>query len=97
MSNKVTFEPTKFENVRTGHTTLGYRAYDDEGQAYDNTFDSIPDSDMEFLGLVNLTDNKEVRTMIDFIIEHEKGCEIGGTWYDWEDIKDVIGDDQKCF
>lgn len=64
--NRVTIEPTKFVNVRTGHATFGVRVYDDEGQSYDNTWDSIPEDDLEVLKLVLASDNQTI-TMMDFV------------------------------
>ena len=90
MGNQVNFEPTKFENVRSGDTSMGFRAYDDYGQTYGNTFESIPDDDLEFLQMVKDSDDENVSGILDYLEENEEGCMIGGTWYDWEEIKDVI-------
>ena len=90
MSNTVTLTPTKFENLRSGCTSFGYRAYDDDGQAYDNTVESIPNDDIEFLAMVAETDNKEVRAMLDFVINEKKGIEIDGMFYGWDKIKTTL-------
>ncbi|TXI89801.1 MAG: hypothetical protein E6Q36_02735 [Chryseobacterium sp.] len=52
MSNMLSIIPTKFENVRSGATTYGVRVYDSYESAYDNTWDSIPDDDVELYWLV---------------------------------------------
>ncbi len=88
--NKVTLEPTKFENVRTGQITFGWRAYDDRGQCYNNTMESIPDDDLELLKEAISDDNEEFQSMIHFIFEHETGIYIGGNWYSHDEIKDII-------
>lgn len=88
--NRVTIEPTKFVNVRTGHATFGVRVYDDEGQSYDNTWDSIPEDDLEVLKLVLASDNQTISAMMDFVQEHERGITIGGTEYSWGKIKHLF-------
>jgi hypothetical protein len=90
MSNKVTIEPTKFVNIRSGSETVGFRMYDDYAQVYNNTWDSIPDDDMDLLKLVVTDDSVEVRDMLLFIKENEKGICIGDEFYDWEQIKKYL-------
>jgi hypothetical protein len=93
MSNRVTITSTKFVNIKEGSDTLGFRMYDDEGQQYDNTWESIPDNDLDVLAKVkDESDNKEVVAMLDFIQEVESGISIDGTWYDWDEIKHLFGD-----
>ncbi len=90
MSNKITIEPTKFENVRTGVITYGYRAYDNYDQAYGNTFDSIPDDDLDFLSQVNENADQNTSEMLCFVKENQCGLFIGSEWYDYEDIKETL-------
>ena len=90
MSNRMYIEPTEFINTRSGEKTYGVRVYDDYAAAYDNTWDSIPASDIEVLKMVLKMDGKEIQEMFENVQENEKGISIGGTWYDWEDIKDII-------
>lgn len=87
MSNQVTIEPCEFTNVRSGHVTKGFRMYDDHAQAYDNTWDSIPDDDMDVLDKVCESDNVEIKDMLLFIRENQKGINIGGEFYNYEAIK----------
>lgn len=94
MSNRVTITSTKFVNTKEGHDTLGFRMYDDEGQAYDNTWDAIPDNDLDVLAKIkDESYNKEVVAMLDFIQENENGISIDGTWYDWDEIKHLFKED----
>lgn len=88
MSNRVSIVPTEFVNVRSGNKTFGVRVYDDEGQSYDNTWESIPDDDLDVIEKVLQSDDMNIRGIMDFVRENEKGVEIDGTWYDWDEIKD---------
>ena len=91
MSNRASITTTKFTNIKSGESTLGFRAYDDYEQMYDNTWDEMPDGDMDVLAKVlKESDCKEMTGIIDFIVENKKGIEINGTWYDWEDIKETV-------
>jgi hypothetical protein len=90
MSNRANIEPTEFKNVRTGEKTYGVRVYDDYDQMYDNTWDSIPDNDMDVLREVLKSDARDLQGILEFIMENEKGICIGGNWYDWDEIKDLF-------
>jgi hypothetical protein len=83
MSNRASIQPTKFENVRSGHVTLGVRVHDDYGQSYDNTWDSIPDDDLDVLQKVLDSEDEVIKS----ILTPDKGIYIGDIWYDWEQIK----------
>ena len=94
MSN-ITIQPTKFVNVRTGENTLGVRVYDDYGQSYDNTWESIPDDDHEILKIIIKSDDKVVRGMMEFLQEDQKSIDIGGAYYSWDEIKYLFLDDEE--
>ena len=87
MNNRVTIEPTEFVNVRDGTKTYGVRVYDDFGQMYDNTWESIPKDDMKVLQKVLKSDGNEFVETMEFIKENEKDICIGGEYYKWEEIK----------
>lgn len=90
MSNRVTIEPTEFTNIRSGEKTYGVRVYDDYDQSYDNTWDIIPVHDMDILRkVIRIHDNK-IDSMLDFVEDNHNGIYIGGSWYEWDDIKDVL-------
>lgn len=90
MSNRLTIEPTEFVNVRSGEKTLGVRIYDDYDQAYINTWDDIPDDDMEILKRVIDIGANDIDPMLEHVQGNEKGIYIGGNWYDWDEIKDCF-------
>lgn len=90
MSNQVHIEPTRFENVRSGLVTYGFRAYDGYAQTYNNTWDSIPDDDMEVLKLALKDADDVLSDMLDFCREHERGLHVGDSYLDWDEIKHLL-------
>jgi len=93
MSNRLTIEPTEFLNVRSGTKTAGVRVYDDYDQAYLNTWDEIPDDDMEVLKRVIEFGASDIEDMFDHVRVNKKGVYVGGNWYEWDEIKDLFIDD----
>ena len=87
MSNQVNIQTTIFQNHPNGGQTKGFRIYDGYGQAYDNTWDSIPDDDLEILAQVLESDDQTVVEMLDFLMEHDKGICINNEHYAWDRIK----------
>ncbi len=90
MANLVRVEPTEFRNLRSETSTLGVRVYDDYDQAYDNTWEKIPEDDLDILRVLRESDDKAIVAMLDHIEEHKTGVEIGGTFYDWDEIKHIF-------
>lgn len=91
MSNRVTIEPTTFINERSGVITHGFRAHDDYGSTYNNTFDKIVADDLAFLAdVMKCKYDNVLDTMIDYLVENQRGIEVGGTWYDWEQIESIV-------
>jgi len=90
MSNIVTIEPTEFIDVRSGNKSYGYRIYDAYGCHYDNSLESIPDDDLELLGLVSQSEDNGILDILDFMSEHKKGVMIGDIWYDYSQIEHLI-------
>jgi hypothetical protein len=88
MSNRISIDPTEFVNIRSGSKTFGVRVYDDYGCAYDNTWESIPDDDMDIIEKVLECENEVIRDMMNFVKEEEKGIDIDGTYYEWDEIKE---------
>lgn len=88
--NRVTIEPTKFVNVRSGEESLGYRMYDNYGSHYDNTLESIPDDDLELLKIVVTNNDDIIQDLLDYVVETESGIEIGGVCYNYSEIKHII-------
>ena len=91
MSNRVNLVSTKFVNVKENCETFGFRMYDDNVQTYDNTWDFIPDDDLDVLTKVILNSNTDlVEEMLDYIHSNEIGISIDGEWYDWEQIEHLF-------
>ena len=90
MPSLISIEPTEFVNVRSGQKTFGFRIYDDYSQLYDNTWEDIPSDDLDVLERVVNSDSSEIKTMIDFVKEHETRIEIGGNYYEFDEIKDIL-------
>lgn len=100
MSNQVTIQPTKFEDVRTGDVTYGFRAYDDYGQSYGNTMDSISDDDLEFLREVcekyySVLGDQYLVSLLDSVVEMEKGLYIGDTYYEYAQIGAILDNSEE--
>ena len=98
MSNEVTIQATQFVNMRgaekTG-STFGFRIYDDYDSVYSNLmmegeFLDISSEDLAFLKYVVDNASDKIEYMLDSVVENEKGMEINGTWYDWNEIKDIL-------
>lgn len=90
MSNRINFIPTQFINMRTGSVSFGFRAYDDYGQTYDNTWELIPDDDMEFLKLVVDSNDETVGSMFEFAAENQQGVYVGEAFYEWDEYKHLL-------
>jgi len=89
--NMIHIEPTKFTYIKSGIESFGVIIFDNNKAVYDNTWPSIPESDMEVLreasgncltqGQVDIFDNME---------QNELDCYIGENLYSWEKIKDIV-------
>lgn len=96
MSNRsrIVIEPTKFIGTKSGYESYGIRVHDLMKQAYDNSWDEIPDDDMEILKKTMDSRNSEIVSMFD--LPPLDGVEISGNWYSWDQIKDLWNSwDQK--
>lgn len=90
--NRVTIEPTKFIDVRSGEESFGYRIYDNYGSSYDNTLEFIPDNDLELLKIVIENDNDVVQDILESLVKTEGGLEIGNQHYSYEEIKPILSE-----
>lgn len=90
MNNMATIQPTIFQNHNTEDKTFGVRVYDNYGQAYDNTWESIPDDDMGILQQVIDNGNEIMVSIIDYVLEHGTSIMIGKEIYGWEEIKHLF-------
>ena len=90
MSNIVTITRTKFTNIVTGESTLGYRIYDNYAQDYNNCMDSIPDDDLDLLTVVKAVDSEVVNSMLEFVVENEGTIMIDKEFYEFDQIKHIL-------
>ena len=90
MSNHIAIKPCKFTDVRTGDETLGVRVYDNYSQAYDNTWESIPDDDLEVLQKVMESDDERIAAIIDWVNENRPTIDIGSQYYSEDDYKHLF-------
>jgi len=89
--NRVTIQPTIFENHPQGDKTYGYRIYDDYGQTYYNSWESMLTDDMEILQNVMDYGDDIAQDILSFLFENGKGLYIGDTWYNFEEIQHLWG------
>lgn len=90
--NRVTLQPIVFENHPQGDKTYGYCIYDDHGQTYCNTWESIPDDDLEILGKV-INDGDEIaQSILSYVLDCARGLYIGDMWYNWDQIEHLLED-----
>lgn len=94
MSNPIHFVQTEFKS-KHGYSTWGYRAYDDNCCAYSNNWENLYDDPLEFLAVLidEYNDNEvpdEVRTLLEYIKEHECGFNIDSEYFDFEEVKELF-------
>jgi hypothetical protein len=82
--------PTEFKNVRENIKSYGVRIWDSYAQTYDNSWDSIPKDDMEVLAKVIESADEVTEEMLDHVKREELGINIGGNYYDWDEIKEYM-------
>lgn len=90
MSNIVTIVRTKFVNIKTGESTLGYRIYDNYAQDYNNCLNSIPEDDMEMLKVVGESVSDIGGSMLGFVIETGGTIMIDNEFYEFDQIKHIL-------
>ena len=90
MSDRVTIQTTTFVNGNSACRSIGMRFYDDYAQGYDNTWESLPDDDMDILTMALTSDDDIFIKMMEFVQESETGVIIGENYYDWDEIKHLF-------
>lgn len=88
MSNRVHLNAVKMEYL-DGTLSYGYTISDDEDMSFDNNAEAMIEDDLDLLRYAKKTADASTEGMLDFIQETEKGILINGTWYDWDEIKQV--------
>jgi hypothetical protein len=76
--------------LSTEEHSYGYRLFDDYAGVYDNTWDSIPENDMEILKKVVESVSEEGQAILNHVAENYKGITIGGSYYTWDEIKHIL-------
>lgn len=86
--------PTKFEDLRTGDVSFGYTIFDGFSTDYIKWHDGgVPDNDLDCLRqLVEMGFHPSEPAWAIFrdVVLYKIGIEIGGTFYPWEDIRDIF-------
>jgi hypothetical protein len=102
MSNTIYFEPTKFEDVRSGNCTYGCRIFDNYAQTYINDWDNVSDDDLEVIAkcIEQLAEMDNINctaftgntfdAMMAYLVEYEQGVFVGDIWYEWDKIKHLF-------
>lgn len=90
MGNWIHIEPTKFINTRTGKEMFGVRIWDDYAQTYDNSWDDIPEDDMELLKRVVAANYTIFTDMCENSAFVGKGLFIGARYYERAAIVDIL-------
>lgn len=90
--NCITLQATKFVNLPQGDETIGWRMYDNHGQTYDNTLESLVTEDLELLKIALESTDQQVLDMLSMMQEISKGIEINGNFYDWDQVKHLWTD-----
>mgnify|MGYP003971381911 CR=1 FL=1 len=108
MSNRLTIQPTFFQNQDSdfnsvGDSHYGFRIHDDYNMAYSTiaeTHDGMMSILDEFKGerhiqwikLVMRYNSEVSDSMIDYVRETERGMYIDQEWFDWDEIKEAFED-----
>jgi hypothetical protein len=96
MSNTATIIKTKFTNLdepeSENSTSYGWRIFDNYGKGYANIFtlEELPEDDLEFLKFVVKNTDDDDGGVLAGVIESETGIEVNGTWFDWDQIKEIV-------
>ena len=95
MSSKVTFQPCEFRDVRIGDKHFGCRIFDNYGSTYTNTWDSIPDDDLDVVqkcieDFDGVDDSHPFVGMVNHVIENKCGVCVGDEWYGFDKIKHLF-------
>ena len=95
MSNRATLTATEFKGPK--RDDFGWRLHDDYGNAFDDSWDAGQSGDLALLTAV-LEDRRELgigevaECILEEVETQQNGMYINGTWYDWEEIKDLFGE-----
>ena len=88
--NRPTLLSTTFVDMSV-ETSYGYRLFDDYGQTYCNIGSYLIEDDLELLQFAMENSDDYSRTLFKFLIEDQKGLNINNSWYDFDEIKHILG------
>lgn len=92
MSNRLYIDTTHFINRSDGQGFIGARIYDDYDRQYINTWEEVPDGDLEVLKKILEEDDREIRNIIEFHVEFKKDICIDDTYYSYNEYKNYVKD-----
>lgn len=100
MSNRAHVEPTKFRDIRTSHTTFGFRIWDDNYQGYNNKLSAADiQDDLGLLKLIlsNLTvvPFDPCSEILSTVRDEQTGIFVGATYYPWVMIEHLFADEAQ--
>ncbi len=90
-----TLVATKYEDIRSGEITWGFRVYDEYETFYCNTLEESEaktEDDIEFLKIAMqyYIENSDGGSFFDSIAEMKLGLNINDEYYDWEEISEAF-------
>ena len=94
MASRVSIQPLRIINVRTGRESFEIKLYIDEYKTYLSS-DEIPDDDIQLLKDIKdlVDDDGDIDSAFE-IIKDMQEVTIGDKRYTWEEIKDVFAEDE---
>ena len=97
MSNQVMLEKVEVKGTASKESEIGFRFYDDDVNILHFPLGGVPDYDVDLLEMVvkDWKEDIEVDILIDHLITNQKGLEINGNWYDYDDVKHVLTKKKK--
>ena len=84
ISNYIAIETTEFKSTYSDDVSIGVRVFDDYDTDYDNTWEFIPEDDIEILQ--KCVEKKVGEDILSHVFENHLGLYINDTYYEWEEI-----------
>jgi len=89
MSNRAFIESVTVTDNKTKEEGSFIKIYDDYGTAYISVENAI-DDDFAILKAATSSFDEVAKGILDHVNEMEKELHICGTWYNWDEIKDMF-------
>jgi len=100
MSNNISIERQEVKKVKTGEISKQIHIVDDYAQDCISLFmmdlENFPDSDIDLLEIMvkglaeKVFESPPTESIFDYIVENEKGVSIDGTYYDYDEVKQIF-------